>query len=73
MVDYAEGPRSEKDLAGPQQSGKSWWANQLQSVGTSIMNFASGKKGPSTIAATDGADNQIQAPEKVCKSTPWMV
>ena len=60
----AEGPRTEKDLEGQQQqSGKSWWANQLQSVGNSIMNFASGKKTPAPGAA--GTDSNAPPPEKV--------
>jgi hypothetical protein len=62
MVDLAQGPRPSRDLESQEQPGRSWWANQLQNVGTSLMNFASGKKGIGTSTSTDSF---IPAPEKV--------
>ena len=61
MVDHAKGPKPASEKP-EQPTGKSWWSSQLQSVGTSLLNLASGKKAPAGgVSEPDGA----QLPEKV--------
>lgn len=61
-MDLAEGPRTEKEMEQP-QSGKSWFSNQLQNMGTSLMNLASSKKVPTVT--TDSDSERSTVPEKV--------
>lgn len=68
MVDLAEGPRTEKVLEQP-QPGKSWFSNQLQNMGTSLMNLAT-KKAP--VVTTDSESERTTVPEKVCLLSLWL-